>query len=72
MVAYYNISWNNINFGDITWKVSLNNTNYKFLILLKNADAFSYIYKFYGEYYAEGKVVDSGFKPKKYYYILEL
>ena len=66
VVAEYNVQWNGIILGNIFWKYSINEENYKFIIETKGVGVSSKLYPFYGKQSAEGLVQNDSFKPKKY------
>ena len=62
----YLIEVNKIDIGELVWKTSLEKNEYKIKIILKNKGFFGNLFKFSGEYEANGLITNNKLIPIKY------
>jgi len=55
--AEYEITWNGIHLGNITWQYIIDLNKYEFILELKNK-GFTKLYPFYGKYFSKGLIVN--------------
>ena len=54
IIARYEVTWNNVSLGNITWWYKIVDSNYEFLIKTEDAGFLSKVYKFSGENISRG------------------
>jgi len=68
IIARYEVTWNNVSLGNITWWYKIVDSNYEFLIKTEDAGFLSKVYKFSGENISRGIFKNNRFYSKEYYH----
>tara|TARA_B100001123_G_C15065241_1_gene929291 strand:+ start:172 stop:867 length:696 start_codon:yes stop_codon:yes gene_type:complete len=66
LTASYKLEIGALNLGKLEWNVEISDSNYKTTMQLNDMGVFSGLYKFSGEYYAQGKIINNSFVSSKY------
>ena len=69
VIAKYEIVWNKILLGAVSWKFKLDGENYEFNIEMESKGFSSKLYSFYGQQFARGLVIDNRFIPIQYTHV---
>ena len=62
----YTVNVSGIKIGELGWEININKKKYSNKISLKSKGLLSGIYRFKGEYFSEGYVINNNLKPIKY------
>ena len=65
----YEITWNKISLGKVSWNLFLDSNEYSLEIILENYGVSSKLFPFYGEHFSKGEVNEGIYVPNKYYQI---